>query len=110
MLIRFGLLGERSRVPDHAVLVTKFNCAQYETTNNYHTQFVGGEKRFKMMKIPVDFMESELTQLAITNIITRLQSAMERQDDIDARNVGHNPYGQNPLVISGQNPYIVFHW
>lgn len=82
-----GLLGERSRLPDHSALVTEFHCTDYYHTVNDSVRINTSQKvRFKLKCIPVNFMENERAAVAITAIITQIESARETQNDIDAIN------------------------
>ena len=76
-----GLLGERSRPPDHSVLITEFKSDygfQYTTSTE-----TTGKVRYRLNRIPADFMTSELSRQAIMNIITNIETTRETQKCID---------------------------
>ena len=70
-----GLLGERSRLPDHSVLLTEFIIGHQHTvnTNTFQKATIKGD-RFNLKRIPMDFMESELSKLAISQIIENMSN------------------------------------
>lgn len=78
-------LGERSRVPDHSVLLAKFSVQSdgqdvgrpREGKSNFTTP------RYKLNKVPSDFMNSELARMAILEIINNIEQARESQGAID---------------------------
>lgn len=76
------LIGGRSRVPDHSVLVfeleTGDNCSHTTNISETHT-----ERRYNLRKIPVDFMGSELTRAALLNLISQIEISREPQTEID---------------------------
>ena len=75
-----GLLGERSRLPDHSVLVTEFETGYRHTFKTNTTQTAtSGAGRFNLKRIHSNFMESELSRLAISQIIARIERCRETQ-------------------------------
>ena len=78
-------LGDRSRLPDHSILIAEFECNFYSNvfTNETNEQCTD-ETRFKLRSIPSDFMNSELSRTAINNIITQIEQCRETQCDIDS--------------------------
>ena len=76
-----GLLGERSRLPDHSVICTEFetnhsNCCADNNEN-------APRNRYNLKKMPSDFMTSELCRATISNIITSIETARENQESMD---------------------------
>ena len=78
-----GLLGNRSRLPDHSVIVTDFYCQRCCDTDSDQKSVSDDTVRFKLRQIPVDFMTSEIASLAIFNLITKIEASRETQEDID---------------------------
>ena len=65
-----GLLGDRSRLPDHSVICTEFetdhsNCCAVNNKN-------APRNRYNLKKMKSDFMTSELCRATISNIITSI--------------------------------------
>ena len=79
-----GLLGERSRLPDHSVLLAEFECDISSTQVNLDAKQSSNDVRYKTKNIPPDFMSSEISRIALINIITRIESTRETQEDIDS--------------------------
>ena len=81
------LLGQRSSPPDHSVLVTSLslnpdtnlNREQNDTTYAHHTPRV----KYKLNKIPVNFMDRELARLALLQVIDKIENTRETQQSID---------------------------
>ena len=76
-----GLLGDRSRLPDHSVICTEFetdhsNCCAVNNEN-------APRNRYNLKKMPSDFMTSELCRATISNIITSIETARENQESMD---------------------------
>ena len=69
-----GLLGERSRLPDHSVLLAEFECDISSTQVNLDAKQSSNDVRYKTKNIPPDFMSSEISRIALINIITRIES------------------------------------
>ena len=82
----FPHLGERSKVPDHSALTVEFrtlHSAQNLEGNSAHTGCLNGAKRYKLRSIPNEFLSSDLSKLALQNIIGRTESARETQNEIN---------------------------
>ena len=81
-----GLLGERSRPPDHSVLIAEFkaDCSMQTKINTVNN----GKVKYKLKKIPADFMTSDLSRQAIANIIDSIENTRENQTRID--DIYHN--------------------
>ncbi|WAR27263.1 hypothetical protein MAR_012967, partial [Mya arenaria] len=75
-----GLLGERSRVPDHSVLIA---CFETDYNDLYVHEDTPSRARYDLKRLPQDFMSSETAKLAISNLISRIQSARETQTEMD---------------------------
>lgn len=80
-----GLIGERLRPPDHSALVTELQCyyCPDHSENNSNRNYNTGTK-YKLHKVPLDFMSSELANAAILNIITLIENARDTQASIDS--------------------------
>ena len=66
-----GLLGERSKAPDHSALITEFQTSHI-CTDNYdtHNEEASDRKRYKLKAIPRDFLSSNISRLALQDIIS----------------------------------------
>ena len=65
-----GLLGERSKAPDHSALIAEFQTSHI-CTDNYdtHNEEASDRKRYKLKAIPRDFLSSNISRLALQDII-----------------------------------------
>ncbi|VDI60035.1 Hypothetical predicted protein [Mytilus galloprovincialis] len=77
----FGLLGGKSRLPDHSVLITEFTVTHFEQAVSTDNEMK--RARFKINQIPLDFMSSEIRRNALINIITDIEHSRETQENID---------------------------
>lgn len=79
-----GLLGERSRLPDHSAILTQIELdySSYESTTDNVDQ--RKHKRFKLRQIPQDCMQSELAMTAIRSVIRTIESARGTQSEVDS--------------------------
>ena len=66
-----GLLGERSKAPDHSALIAEFQTSHI-CTDNYdtHNEEPSDRKRYKLKAIPRDFLSSNISRLALQDIIS----------------------------------------
>ena len=80
-----GLIGVRSRLPDHSVLLAEIDIGVHETDYTYQdgVKSEDGLPKYKLKSIPSDFMESEMARTAVLNIIMRIESCRETQGEID---------------------------
>ncbi|XP_060587764.1 uncharacterized protein LOC132743245 [Ruditapes philippinarum] len=79
-----GLLGERSRLPDHNILITEFNTLSSENVGqscDNHERI--NCPRYNLQRIPVDFMSSDLSRLALLDIISSIESSRETQTQVN---------------------------
>lgn len=53
----YGLLGEKSRLPDHSALITEFNINQMEHGAKLDNEVK--RPKFELNQIPLDFMSTE---------------------------------------------------
>ena len=80
----FGLLGDRSKAPDHSALITEFRTSHIGTGFYTDENDVTCEKkRYKLKSTPRDFLSSDLLKLALQTIILKIESARETQTEID---------------------------
>ena len=80
----FGLLGDRSKAPDHSALITEFRTSHIGTGFYTDENDVTCEKkRYKLKSTPRDFLSSDLSKLALQTIILKTESARETQTEID---------------------------
>jgi len=79
-----GLLGDRSRLPDHSAIVMEFIPRISDTSEPADTKGCEWTRpRFNLNKIPVDFMESELVNRALIEIIEQIEGYRGTQGEID---------------------------
>ena len=80
-----GLLGERSKLPDHSALTTDITVTNYIYESDSHA---GDQEikstRFKLKTIPDNFMDSDLARSAIIDIISQIERCRDCQEDIDS--------------------------
>jgi hypothetical protein len=79
-----GLLGQRSCLPDHSVLITDFTVShttKYCSSGSNDHEKCGS--RYKLNRIPEDFMNSELSRLALLGLISQIERCRETQSEID---------------------------
>ena len=80
----YSLLGERSKLPDHAFLRTEFNIAMSPIhSNTKHSAGTNDTIRFKLNRIPDDIFHSETSALAILELIENIELVRETQSEID---------------------------
>ena len=77
-----GLLGHRSRLPDHCVILTEFVAETGQQTTP--SSEIGNEEKFNLRRIPSNFMTSDVARTALLNMIERIETARETQCEIDA--------------------------
>ena len=83
------LIGTRSKLPDHCFLVTEFEIGYLEPpvnndiSNNGNATEQFTPPRFKLKRIPPNFMESVNSALAISELISQIECARETQCEID---------------------------
>lgn len=76
-----NLLGEKSKIPDHAAVMFDLNVQSYvplpeETMENT-------KKRFNLRRIPPNFMNSENVRNAICDLITKIETCREVQKQVN---------------------------
>lgn len=81
-----GLIGQRTRLPDHSVLVTEFTVSVSSRLIDgcEHKNESNNDVRYKLNKVPVDFMNSELPRNALLEIICKIERCRETQHDVDS--------------------------
>ncbi|CAG2190910.1 unnamed protein product [Mytilus edulis] len=79
----FSLLGERSKVPDHSVLIAEFKTTCTYSTKSQVPQECVENKRYKLKSIPNDLFASDLSKIALQSIITQIERTRETQTNID---------------------------
>ena len=82
------LIGTRSKLPDHSFLVTEFETGylvelENEPLNNGNAPEQYSPPRFKLKRLPDNFMESVTSALAISELILQIEGARETQSEID---------------------------
>ncbi|XP_053391424.1 uncharacterized protein LOC128554201, partial [Mercenaria mercenaria] len=81
-----GLIGQRSCLPDHSVLLVRVSLnidisRADRFTNNPSTPT---SFKYKLNHIPTDFMNRDIARLAILEVIGRIESARDTQFEIDS--------------------------
>ncbi|CAG2253308.1 unnamed protein product [Mytilus edulis] len=61
----YSLLGERSKVPDHSVLIAEFKTTCTYSTQSQVPQECVENKRYKLKSIPNDLFASDLSKIAL---------------------------------------------
>ena len=84
-----NLLGHRSKAPDHAFILTEFDTGLSftDTNSNLHPDnnvHLKCEPKYKLNRIPDDFMQSDLSRNAILEIIRTIEGMRESQNNVDA--------------------------
>ena len=79
----FGLLNERSKIPDHSILLTEFRIHDTTCQSPPSSSATCSTKRYKLNAIPVDFLSSNISKLALQSVIQRIESARETQNEVD---------------------------
>ena len=83
-----NLLCNQSKVPDHSFICTAFDTGVASVISDGKTGTCDNQysecPKFKLNRIPDDFMDSELSRLAILDIIQKIESARETQTNIDS--------------------------
>ncbi|CAC5405576.1 unnamed protein product [Mytilus coruscus] len=79
----FNFLGERSKLPDHSVLVTEFKSIKSTFTDNIPGSPTQSTKRFKLKLMPNDMFSSDMCKLALQNVISHIEQTRETQENID---------------------------
>ena len=80
-----GLLGERSKAPDHSALIAEFQTSHI-CADNYdaHNEEASDRQRYKLKAIPRDFLSSNISRLALQDIISKTESFRKAQSEIDS--------------------------
>ena len=83
------LIGNRCRPPDHSILLCDIRVQKLpESAVPVHesARQANGttHKRYRLNKMPADFMTSELSKQALLNVINKVECLRENQDNIDA--------------------------
>ena len=77
----FGLLNERSKIPDHSILLTEFGIHDTTCQSPPSSSATCSTKPYKLNAIPVDFLSSDISKLALQLVIQRIESARETQNE-----------------------------
>ena len=78
-----SMIGERSKVPDHSVITCEFKY-QHETVSEYKNDNpIDKPPRYRLDRIPLDFMTSEIRRQALILLIEQIERSRETQDNVD---------------------------
>ena len=85
-----GLLSERSRLPDHSVLLLKLGIrGDYSFTDVCRkaspSEYSTCKKKYNISKIPRDVMDSERSRIALIELISKIEGSRETQNEVDER-------------------------
>ena len=91
-----SLIGERCKIPDHAILTAVYNLSFYDRINNdvnAHINInanVNNEQVYDVMrtkhkvnKLPTDFMKSEMLKNTLLNLIRKVEINRDKQNEIN---------------------------
>ena len=79
-----GLLGDRSKAPDHSALIAEFRTSHINTGYDTDEAGVNCERpRYKLKQTLRDFLSCDLSKLALQTLILKTESSMETQVAID---------------------------
>ena len=79
-----NLLGNRSKLPDHAFIMTQFSsnvCNNVSTAQG--SSVTVNTIKYKLNRIPNDLFQSDISKTAILQIITDIEQVREVQSEID---------------------------
>lgn len=77
----FQFLGERSKIPDHSILLAEFKTLT--NISEYRRSKIDKSKRFRLKSIPNDFFGSDLQKAALQTLIQRIETTRETQSHVD---------------------------
>ena len=78
-----SVLHERSKIPDHSILLAEFRIHDTTCQSPPSSSATCSTKRYKLNAIPVDFLSSNISKLALQSVIQRIESARETQNEVD---------------------------
>ncbi len=80
-----GLLGQRSRPPDHSVLIARVYVNSTYRAANTDTGHIttDSQPKYKLNNIPSNFMSSDISRRSLVEIISLIESSRETQHEID---------------------------
>ena len=86
------LLGTRSKLPDHYFLSFDFtysysaqisdDCHNQPIQDHPHEPFIA--RRYKMNRMPPNFMQSDVSRSALLELINKIESCRETQNNVDS--------------------------
>ena len=83
----FSLLNERSRIPDHAVLLvdlsTNIQSVSYETSDNSGTPVINRSIKYNCKIIPEEFLNNEKAKQYAHSILDQINVNNGNQEDFD---------------------------
>ena len=75
-----SLLCERSKTPDHSALITEIRVSHFPRSRQPVNNNTRDRKKYKLNSIPQEFLSSDLSELALQAIISKMESARETQN------------------------------
>ncbi|VDI60355.1 Hypothetical predicted protein [Mytilus galloprovincialis] len=76
------LIGDKSKLPDHSVIMCEFNVTHHGLSYRIKDQ-TNCQPRFKLDRIPLDFMASDIRRSALFEVIETIERCRETQDNVD---------------------------
>ncbi|VDI49336.1 Hypothetical predicted protein [Mytilus galloprovincialis] len=77
----FQFLGERSKIPDHSILLAEFKTLT--NISEYSSSKIDKSKRFRLKSVPNDFLGFGLQKAAIQTLIQRIETTRETQSHVN---------------------------
>ncbi|CAG2243384.1 LRP2 [Mytilus edulis] len=69
-----GLIGDKSKLPDHSVITCEFKITHCNLVNNTETSNQSNTRsRHRLDRIPLDFMSSDLMRQTLLNLIGQIE-------------------------------------
>ncbi|CAC5397946.1 unnamed protein product [Mytilus coruscus] len=76
------LIGDKSKLPDHSVVMCEFKVTHHGLSYRIKDQ-TNCQPRFKLDRIPLDFMASDIRRSAPFEVIDKIERCRETQDNVD---------------------------
>ncbi|VDI48001.1 Hypothetical predicted protein, partial [Mytilus galloprovincialis] len=79
-----GLIGDKSKLPDHSVITCEFKVTHCNLVNNTESSNQSNTpSRHRLDRIPLDFMSSDLMRQTLLNLIGQIEHSRETQENVD---------------------------
>ncbi len=80
------LIGEKSRPPDHSLLICKFNVSGFKEISSQSDaprEYLGRKRRYNLQFIPDDFCNNDVFRTGLLEAIDNLQALRISQESVD---------------------------